>query len=76
MFQARLNGLVTALGKVGLVSAVIVLIVELARFFALKYYVGMPAAEVVYDIVDILTISIAIIVVTVPEGLPLAVTLT
>ncbi|KAK3221270.1 hypothetical protein Dsin_008295 [Dipteronia sinensis] len=84
--QVRLNGVATFIGIVGLAVALIVLVVLLARYFTghTKNPDGSvpftPGKTKVGDAVDgaikILTVAVTIVVVAVPEGLPLAVTLT
>ncbi|KAK2640630.1 hypothetical protein Ddye_028425 [Dipteronia dyeriana] len=84
--QVRLNGVATFIGTVGLAVAFIVLVVLLARFFTghTKNPDGSvsftPDKTKVGDAVDgaikILTVAVTIVVVAVPEGLPLVVTLT
>ncbi|KAK1584228.1 hypothetical protein Q3G72_030968 [Acer saccharum] len=84
--QVRLNGVATFIGIVGLAVAFIVLVVLLARFFTghTKNPDGSvpftPGKTKVGDAVDgaikILTVAVTIVVVAVPEGLPLVVTLT
>ncbi|KAF2317223.1 hypothetical protein GH714_017992 [Hevea brasiliensis] len=83
--QVRLNG-VAFIGIVGLTVAFLVLVVLLVRFFTghTKDANGRPQFKAgktsVGDAVDgaikILTVAVTIVVVAVPEGLPLAVTLT
>ncbi|CAI5499993.1 unnamed protein product [Closterium sp. Naga37s-1] len=73
--QVRLNGLATSIGKLGLVVAVMVFLVLIIRY-AVTYVPGKSPVEVFKDIVDDFSIAVTIIVVAVPEGLPLAVTLT
>ncbi|CAI8611766.1 unnamed protein product [Vicia faba] len=84
--QVRLNGVATFIGIVGLTVAAAVLAVLLGRFFSghtkdLTGKVQFVAGETkISDAVDacikIFTIAVTIVVVAVPEGLPLAVTLT
>ncbi|KAI9191273.1 hypothetical protein LWI28_006175 [Acer negundo] len=84
--QVRLNGVATFIGIVGLAVAFIVLVVLMVRFFTghTKNPDGSvpftPGKTKVGDAVDgaikILTVAVTIVVVAVPEGLPLAVTLT
>ncbi|KAK0572092.1 hypothetical protein LWI29_033831 [Acer saccharum] len=84
--QVRLNGVATFIGIVGLAVAFIVLVVLLVRYFTghTKNPDGSvpftPGKTKVGDAVDgaikILTVAVTIVVVAVPEGLPLAVTLT
>ncbi|WOL13466.1 calcium-transporting ATPase 10, plasma membrane-type-like isoform X2 [Canna indica] len=84
--QVRLNGLATFIGIVGLTVAVIVLIVLLVRYFightknpdgSVQFINGKTSAKVAINgAIKILTVAVTIVVVAVPEGLPLAVTLT
>jgi Ca2+-transporting ATPase len=73
--QERLDSLATTIGKVGLGVAIIVFFVLLIRLLAttdLKHFTGDDGNK----IVDFFAIAVTIVVVAVPEGLPLAVTLT
>uniref|UniRef100_A0A0D9W937 Calcium-transporting ATPase n=1 Tax=Leersia perrieri TaxID=77586 RepID=A0A0D9W937_9ORYZ len=84
--QVRLNGVATFIGMVGLSVAVAVLVVLLARYFtghtynpdgSVQYVKGkMGVGQTIRGIVGIFTVAVTIVVVAVPEGLPLAVTLT
>ncbi|XP_074566991.1 calcium-transporting ATPase 5, plasma membrane-type-like [Curcuma longa] len=84
--QVRLNGLATLIGTVGLSVAVAVLVVLMSRYFTghtknpdgtIQFVKGQTSASAAFDgAVKILTIAVTIVVVAVPEGLPLAVTLT
>lgn len=84
--QVRLNGVATFIGIVGLTVALLVLIVLLVRYFTghTKNFDGSPqfkagktkASTAVDGAIKILTVAVTIVVVAVPEGLPLAVTLT
>ncbi|KAH7430908.1 hypothetical protein KP509_08G020300 [Ceratopteris richardii] len=84
--QVRLNGVATFVGKVGLVVAVLVLIILIIFYFvghksgannSGKFKAGeTSASDAVNSVVDAFAIAVTIIVVAVPEGLPLAVTLT
>ncbi|CAL5347261.1 unnamed protein product [Camellia sinensis] len=84
--QTRLNKLASAIGKVGLAVAFLVLSVLLFRYFTGKTKNGSGKTEFngsktkVDDVIDamvrMITAAITIIVVAIPEGLPLAVTLT
>ncbi|CAL5347263.1 unnamed protein product [Camellia sinensis] len=84
--QTRLNKLASAIGKVGLAVAFLVLSVLLLRYFTGKTKNGSGKTEFngsktkVDDVIDamvrMITAAITIIVVAIPEGLPLAVTLT
>ncbi|KAG8050710.1 hypothetical protein GUJ93_ZPchr0009g138 [Zizania palustris] len=76
--QVKLNGVATIIGKIGLVFAVLTFVVLLVRFLIEK---GMTVGLLKWSSTDALTIvnyfatAVTIIVVAVPEGLPLAVTL-
>lgn len=84
--QARLDKLTSYIGKVGLAVAVLVLAVSLIRYFTghttddkgnREFYGGKTKFDdVVNSALDILAAAITIVVVAIPEGLPLAVTLT
>ncbi|MQL78795.1 hypothetical protein Taro_011216, partial [Colocasia esculenta] len=84
--QVRLNGVATLIGVVGLTVACIVLFVLIARFFTghtknpdgtTQFVAGKTSAKVAINgAIKILTVAVTIVVVAVPEGLPLAVTLT
>ncbi|KAM7272307.1 hypothetical protein ACFE04_026970 [Oxalis oulophora] len=84
--QARLNKLTTYIGNIGLTVAAFVLIVLLTRYF-LGHTTdsnGKPEfvkgnknlKNVMNSIVNIFAAAVTIVVVAIPEGLPLAVTLT
>ncbi|XP_044471375.1 calcium-transporting ATPase 8, plasma membrane-type-like isoform X1 [Mangifera indica] len=84
--QVRLNGVATFIGIVGLAVAFIVLFVLLARYFSghtknedgiTQFIAGRTSVgDAVDGAIKILTIGVTIVIVAVPEGLPLAVTLT
>ncbi|XP_078438392.1 calcium-transporting ATPase 5, plasma membrane-type-like [Wolffia australiana] len=84
--QVRLNGVATFIGIVGLTVALAVLIVLFARYFTghtknpdgtTQFVAGQTKAKAaVNGAIKIFTIAVTIVVVAVPEGLPLAVTLT
>ncbi|KAH9605010.1 hypothetical protein KSS87_003339 [Heliosperma pusillum] len=84
--QVRLNGLATFIGIAGLSVASVVLVVLLVRYFTghTKQTVEMPqfkagktsVSRAIDGVIKIFTIAVTIVVVAVPEGLPLAVTLT
>ncbi|EYU26420.1 hypothetical protein MIMGU_mgv1a024499mg [Erythranthe guttata] len=63
--QVRLNGVATFIGIVGLTVALFVLIILL-----------ISVSEIVDGVIHIITAAVTIVVVAVPEGLPLAETLT
>ncbi|KAL3603575.1 hypothetical protein D5086_004434 [Populus alba] len=84
--QARLDKLTSSIGKVGLSVAFVVLVVMLARYFTgntkddkgKKEYIGSrtDTDDVLNAVVRIVAAAVTIVVVAIPEGLPLAVTLT
>ncbi|XP_045814694.1 putative calcium-transporting ATPase 13, plasma membrane-type [Trifolium pratense] len=84
--QTRLNKLTSSIGKVGLVVAFLVLIVLLIRYFTgntktdngVKKFNGRKTSfdDVMNAIIGIIADAVTIVVVAIPEGLPLAVTLT
>ncbi|CAI9118360.1 OLC1v1019919C1 [Oldenlandia corymbosa var. corymbosa] len=84
--QERLNKLTSAIGKVGLAVAFFVLVVLLVRYFTghtkdesgNKEYNGSKTKfdDVMNAVVRIIAAAVTIVVVAIPEGLPLAVTLT
>jgi Ca2+-transporting ATPase len=76
MSQVKLNGVATLIGKIGLLFAVVTFLVLLGRFLAAKESLKSWSGEDAIAIVNYFAIAITIIVVAVPEGLPLAVTLT
>lgn len=73
--QVRLNGAATFIGKVGLAVASLVFIVLFLRYFITVYNQASRPVRVVSDMANIFSISVVIVVIAVPEGLPLAVTL-
>ncbi|KAL3507793.1 hypothetical protein ACH5RR_033175 [Cinchona calisaya] len=84
--QTRLNKLTSAIGKLGLAVAFVVLVVLLVRYFTghtkdangSKEFDGSrtKADAVINAVVQIISATVTIVVVAIPEGLPLAVTLT
>ncbi|XP_010488324.1 PREDICTED: putative calcium-transporting ATPase 13, plasma membrane-type [Camelina sativa] len=84
--QSRLDKLTSSIGKVGLLVAFLVLLVLLVRYFTgttkdesgNREYNGKQTKsdEIVNAVVKMVAAAVTIIVVAIPEGLPLAVTLT
>ncbi|KAJ7534349.1 hypothetical protein O6H91_13G092300 [Diphasiastrum complanatum] len=74
--QVRLNGVATFIGKTGLTVAAIVFLMLFIRYFKQDYKKTDKPLSVVKQLVGIFSIAVTIVVVAVPEGLPLAVTLT
>ncbi|KAG9158404.1 hypothetical protein Leryth_013151 [Lithospermum erythrorhizon] len=76
--QVKLNGVATIIGKIGLVFAVVTFLVLTSRFLAVKSIHGKISKWSTSDVLSLLNffaIAVTILVVAVPEGLPLAVTL-
>ncbi|THG22439.1 hypothetical protein TEA_000172 [Camellia sinensis var. sinensis] len=83
--QARLNKLTSAIGKVGLVVAFLVLVVLLVRYFTgnTKDANGntefngskTEVDDIINSVMGIVAAAVTIVVVAIPEGLPLAATL-
>ncbi|KAH7856912.1 hypothetical protein Vadar_006814 [Vaccinium darrowii] len=84
--QSRLNKLTSSIGKIGLLIAFLVLVVLLVRYFTGNTqdengnteYNGSKtkADDIINSVVAIIAAAVTIVVVAIPEGLPLAVTLT
>ena len=84
--QARLDKLTSSIGKVGLAVAFLVLLVLLVRYFTGNTEDGNGNHEfngsktktdgIMNAVVRIIAAAVTIVVVAIPEGLPLAVTLT
>jgi Ca2+-transporting ATPase len=74
--QEKLNALAELIAKLGSAAGLLMLIVLLIRYFV-GWKNGVPdqPTEIVMDIMKILIVVVTIVVVAVPEGLPLAVTL-
>ncbi|KAH7427614.1 hypothetical protein KP509_10G051700 [Ceratopteris richardii] len=75
--QVRLNGVATVVGKIGLAFALLTFSVLIIRFLVARFAEGFENWKMTYllDIVNYFAIAVTILVVAVPEGLPLAVTL-
>ncbi|XP_010696566.1 putative calcium-transporting ATPase 13, plasma membrane-type [Beta vulgaris subsp. vulgaris] len=84
--QARLNKLTSSIGKLGLAVAFLVLVVLLVRYFTghttdesgnIEFNGSRTSVNNVLNaVVRIVAAAVTIVVVAIPEGLPLAVTLT
>lgn len=73
--QVKLNGVATLVGKIGLGFAVLTFCILLFNFCIEKEELSRWSGDDLEKIVEFFTIAVTIIVVAVPEGLPLAVTL-
>ncbi|KAJ4719654.1 Calcium-transporting ATPase [Melia azedarach] len=84
--QSRLDKLTSYIGKIGLTVAVLVLVVMLIRYFTghtrdergNREYLGRKTKfdDVMNAVINTIAAAVTIVVVAIPEGLPLAVTLT
>ncbi|CAN8268706.1 unnamed protein product [Cochlearia groenlandica] len=84
--QTRLDKLTSSIGKAGLLVAFLVLLVLLIRYFTgntkdengNREYNGKKtnSDEIINAVIEMVAAAVTIIVVAIPEGLPLAVTLT
>jgi Ca2+-transporting ATPase len=73
--QVKLGGLANWIGGLGTVSAVILFFALLIRFLIHLPGNTESAAKKGKDFLDVLIVAVTVIVVAIPEGLPLAVTL-
>lgn len=76
--QVKLNGVATIIGKIGLAFAVLTFLVLTARFLVekwLNHELGKWNSSDAVTLLNFFATAVTIIVVAVPEGLPLAVTL-
>ncbi|XP_027363830.1 calcium-transporting ATPase 4, plasma membrane-type-like isoform X2 [Abrus precatorius] len=76
--QVKLHGVATIIGKIGLTFAVLTFVVLAIRFVvekAVNGEFGSWSSDDALKLLDYFAIAVTIIVVAIPEGLPLAVTL-
>ncbi|CAG8635426.1 4070_t:CDS:2, partial [Racocetra persica] len=74
--QAKLNNLTEQIAKLGCAAALLMLIVLLIKYFISFRTNGAPSApEAIDNLVRIIISAVTVVVVAVPGGLPLAVTL-
>ncbi|CAG8652692.1 34365_t:CDS:2 [Gigaspora margarita] len=74
--QIKLNDLAEQIAKLGGAAALLMLIVLLIKYFISFRVKGIPsAADAINNLVTIIISAVTVVVVAVPEGLPLAVTL-
>ncbi|CAL9053433.1 unnamed protein product [Musa banksii] len=76
--QVKLNGVATIIGKIGLFFAVITFAVLAQSLVSRKYHDGLLlswSGDDALEMLEFFAIAVTIVVVAVPEGLPLAVTL-
>jgi Ca2+-transporting ATPase len=74
--QVKLCGVATLIGQIGVGFAVLTFLVLIGRFLYAKESLKVWSLEDALTTVDYFAIAVTIVVVAVPEGLPLAVTLT
>ncbi|EPS63815.1 hypothetical protein M569_10965, partial [Genlisea aurea] len=76
--QVKLNGVATVIGKIGLLFSVLTFLVLITRFLVTKgirHEFGVWSSKDALELLEYFATAVTIIVVAVPEGLPLAVTL-
>ncbi len=72
----QLNGLANLINKIAFTAAGILIVSLAIRYIFIEQgYVGKDTIDIVNDCLQFLMIAVALIVVAVPEGLPMAVTL-
>lgn len=72
----QLNGLASLINKIAFTAAGILIVSLAVRYIFIEQgYVGKDTIDIVNDCLQFLMIAVALIVVAVPEGLPMAVTL-
>lgn len=72
----QLNGLASLINKIAFTAASILIVSLAIRYIFIEQgYVGKDAIDIVNDCLQFLMIAVALIVVAVPEGLPMAVAL-
>ncbi|KAL0431497.1 UNVERIFIED_CONTAM: Calcium-transporting ATPase 2, plasma membrane-type [Sesamum radiatum] len=76
--QVKLNGVATIIGKIGLFFAVVTFTVLVQKMVSQKWLIGTTfswSGDDALELLEYFAIAVTIVVVAVPEGLPLAVTL-
>ncbi|KMZ61440.1 Calcium-transporting ATPase 1 [Zostera marina] len=75
--QVKLNGVATIIGKIGLFFAIVTFAVLAQGLFSRKFQTSYLSwsMEDVLELLEYFAVAVTIVVVAVPEGLPLAVTL-
>ncbi|GMH14841.1 hypothetical protein Nepgr_016682 [Nepenthes gracilis] len=76
--QVKLNGVATIIGKIGLFFAIVTFAVLVNGLFSRKWQKGTHwywSGEEAMELLEYFAVAVTIVVVAVPEGLPLAVTL-
>ncbi|PIN06164.1 Calcium transporting ATPase [Handroanthus impetiginosus] len=76
--QVKLNGVATIIGKIGLIFAMVTFAVLVQKMVGRKWQMGTAlswSGDDALELLEYFAIAVTIVVVAVPEGLPLAVTL-
>ncbi|KAL7131660.1 hypothetical protein ABFS83_12G018900 [Erythranthe nasuta] len=76
--QVKLNGVATVIGKIGLFFAIVTFAVLVQKIFVRKLQDGTTliwSGDDALELLEYFAVAVTIVVVAVPEGLPLAVTL-
>ncbi len=73
--QKKLEGIADSIGKVGLYAAILTVAVLFIRYFASRIIYGDWKASDVGDCFGYVVLGITVLIVAIPEGLPLAVTI-
>ncbi|XP_058081712.1 calcium-transporting ATPase 10, plasma membrane-type-like [Magnolia sinica] len=76
--QVKLNGVATIIGKIGLLFAIVTFAVMVQSLLSRKIYEGTQwswSGDDLLQMLEYFAVAVTIVVVAVPEGLPLAVTL-
>lgn len=72
----QLNGLANLINKIAFTAAGFLILALLIRYFFIEHgYVGQDWMQITNDLLSFIMIAVALIVVAVPEGLPMATTL-
>jgi Ca2+-transporting ATPase len=72
--QVKLAKLANIIGNFGIIAATIIFLAQVIKYFAVEGS-GVESGDALRQVADFLVIAITIVVVAVPEGLPLAVTI-
>ena len=73
--QIQLKGLAGVISKAGYTIAGVTFIALTVKFLLSDSFPGMPAMDIIAHILNYFMVAVTLIVVSVPEGLPMSVTL-
>jgi len=73
--QEKLETIADDIGKFGLYSAILIIIILIARFTAERIQEESFDSDNIVELIKFFILGITVIVVAIPEGLPLSVTL-